>query len=240
MMKKTILGLSLIGALALTGCSNNTSHLNANGVDTALVQYHEKVFKQAFENNDISTAIAELNHIIVLDTTRINYMDSLTRYYLLDQNLIGAKRYADKVVAAQPENIEFLEIAALIDQQSNNSEAAIAKLRKIYNSKQDAKYLYSIAANQLSVENYRGVDATIAEIKAHPDFASGAVRIDFQANDGGVQFINLDAATYYLEGFRYAQSGDKKQALQFLNRALKLNPDFQRAMLITQEVVKMK
>lgn len=239
-MKKTILGLTILTTI-LASCSNgSSSHLNANGVDTMKVKYHEGVFNQAFANNDIATAIAELNHILYLDSSRVDYMDSIARYYLLDGNLIGAKKYADIVVEKQPDNLDFLEVAALIDQQANNPEAAISKLRKLYNSKKDAKYLYSIAANQLSIENYSGVDATIDELKAHPEFSTKAVKIDFQANDGGVQFIPLDAATYYLEGFRYAQSGNKQKALEGLNQALKINPNFQRAQLIARQVMQME
>lgn len=240
-MKKTILGLCLIGTVAITSCSNNsTSNLNANGVDTVLLQYHENIYKQAVKNDDVYTAIVELNHILYLDSTRTKYMDTLASIYANTGNFTGAKVYTDKLINIRPDDISLLEMSALIDQQTGNSQSAIAKLRKIYNSNNNPKYLYSIAANYLNIRDFKGTDAVIAEIKAHPEFESGNVRIDFQANDGGAQFINLDAATYYLEGFRFAEAGDKRAALTSLNRALKLNPNFQRAMLVTQEVVKMK
>src|SRR5687768_3079895 len=69
------------------------------------------LYKQAMEYNDYNTAIAAIHSMLLKDSTKSNYNDTLANLYLQSENYPAALVSSEKVLKKKPDDVKMLEIA---------------------------------------------------------------------------------------------------------------------------------
>ena len=83
-----------------------------NSTDKQLSQA-KALYHQALENKDAATVKVALNQLLLLDSTSIEYQDSLSRVYMRNGNFIAGLKYAELVYNAGKAEAKLKENMAL-------------------------------------------------------------------------------------------------------------------------------
>lgn len=198
----------------------------------------------AFTGGDRAGAEQSLKEAISRDPSHLAAYTMLGELYAREQRLDEARTQFEKVAAADPKSVAAPTMLGLIFEAQNRPDEARRKYERILETVPDAP----VAANNLAwLYAERGEQLDLAlelAYRAQKRLPSEGVVSDtigwiyykkFQP-DRAVPFLQegvdrdpRDPVRQYHLGMAYLQKGDEEQARRWLERALKLQPDFQGA-----------
>lgn len=222
---KTILTLLIAIALISTSCDEKKSaKKEPEKKGENWKERYSELYRNAIELGDANTAIMALHELIVRDTVKTHYYDSLAQLYFESWQPDAALLAAEKVLEKDPENDRLLEIAAEADQYMGNSTQAVNRFKKLYSRTGKPRYLYRIAADQFAREDFKAGKATVDSIMNHPQLDQDTIQLFYGQGQG--QSVPMKAAVYNLQGYLQAREGKFATALKSYEQALKVAPDF--------------
>jgi tetratricopeptide (TPR) repeat protein len=223
MMKKFILPVAITGLL-LSACTNPTP-VAENQKKTIPAEFiEEKIYKQALEFEDLSTAIFAIHSMMAKDSAQAWHIDSLASHYFKNMQLPESVKAAEKILAANPENLEALRILASAQQTLGKHESAIGHFTTLYDKTNKFEYLYKIGITQMGMNRIKEATGTVSLLLKHPDINKDSV--DVLATQGERQQVPAKAAVYNLRGVIYLQGNKLQEARKDFREAVKIYPDF--------------
>lgn len=218
--------------LAITACNKDNS-----------IQRASDLYQQALTNKDASTAKFALNQLVMLDSTNLEYQDSLSRIYMRNGNFDAGIGYAEEVYNAGKANQKLQENMALAYQQVGETEKAEAFLEKLLMETNDYKYLYQKLVIHYENGNQMMFDSLSSSIltQLETDSVLMATTVPMPGPYSGVQqFVPMEAATLFLIGNNALErKQDVQTGVAFLQKSIQKFEQFEYPRYVLQELEKM-
>ncbi len=174
----------------------------------------------------MGTAISAMQSLLIWDSTKTNYYDTLAVLYYHSQNYAQAIQSAQIILDKQPDNLKLLQIVSHSYQYIGRQDLAIPFFLKISQIQPDPVIHYEIAACYFAAKDYSKIKPFVDKIMA--DKKSDTAKVTISFNRGrDQQDVPVKAACYNLLGTLSAEKHQKDEALKDFNLALALYPDFE-------------
>ena len=226
----TFYSISMLLIACNSGKNENAKSVD-NIVDNTDFIFEEKLYKQALMDGDKHTAINSVNRMLLMDSTLLHFHDTLALLYFASNNMIGSINHAKIALKNAPDNLKMLELLAFMEQNSGEFDGAIEKFTRLFQVTQEYKYKYQLA----SVYYYKGDDKSANKI-ADDILAENLpdnIVVDLSTPDGRNQNVSINAASYFVK----ANLTENKNLMKsYLMKALKIQPDFQTASYMLEEL----
>jgi tetratricopeptide (TPR) repeat protein len=209
--------LFLVASLLIISACNQNSKETENW---------KNVYKNAYSNGDYLTGVVALNHLLVLDSAnKKDYIDSLAMYYTKKlKNFKAGKIFVDKGLELNPDNITLMEYKSIFLGAEDKVQESKALMEKAYKLSGKNKHLYLIAAMKLAIDN-----DVIAYVQSVNGILYGKYTpetIDVNIDENTSQNVDLKAYCYVEKA---KMSSTPAEAVQYLDSALMITPNFQEA-----------
>ena len=192
------------------------------------IEHETKLYHQAIKFGDVGTAIHAMQSLLVWDSTKKDYYDTLALLYFHSQNYPQAIQSAQVILDKQPDNIKLLQIVAHSCQYLGRQDLAIPYFTKVADKQPGPAINYEIASCYFFARDFKKVTSYIDKIMA--DKSSDTVKVNITFNQGhDQQDVPVKAACYNLLGTLAMNVNIKDQALTNYKNALKIFPDFELA-----------
>lgn len=215
----------LVASTLLTACNQAPKEEKKNT--------WEQVYQNATKNHDYITAIVALNQLIIKDTANEQHFDSLATFYLKKvQNYQAGKLMVDKGLAINPNNYQLIEYRSLLELAEGKFSEARTLLQKAYDLSKKNKYKYMIATTYAN-ENNRVEFEKIIDEMLNSNMPSE--KVEAMIDNTSSQMVELKAMCYLGKA---KISLDKTTMLKYIDSTLKIQPDYQEAFYILDEIKK--
>lgn len=225
----------LVASLFLVSCKNN---------DNVQKDRLLKLYEQAYTNHDYHTAIVHLSELATIDTSNIeDYYDSLAFYYLKKvENFYAGKKIVEKAVVMFPENVKMLEYQSIFKSADNKLDEANSLLDKAYKLSNKYRYLYMKATLLVQGKDYKVEEFTqmLRKILDDPNYKKELVEDQISA-EYPEQLVDLRAKIYSdFAQLSLQLMNDKVGSNIYLDSALRIQPDFQKALYMKEQLKSIK
>lgn len=213
-----------------------------NSTDKQLSQA-EALYYQAIENKDAATVKVALNQLLLLDSTNIEYQDSLSRVYMRNGNFIAGLKYAELVYNAGKAKAKLKENMALAYQQVGETEKAEKFIDNLIVETGNYKYLYQKLVIQYENGNQIKFDSLSTDIldQIESDSILAATSVPMPGPVSGVQqIVPIKAATLFLIGNNALErKQDVNVAVSYLKKSIEEFDQFEMPRYVLMELEKM-
>lgn len=213
-----------------------------NSTDKQLSQA-EALYHQALENKDAATVKVSLNQLLLLDSTNIEYQDSLSRVYMRNGNFIAGLKYAELVYNAGKAKAKLKENMALAYQQVGETEKAEKFIDNLIVETGNYKYLYQKLVIQYENGNQIKFDSLSIDIldQIESDSILAATSVPMPGPVSGVQqLVPIKAATLFLIGNNALErKQDVNVAVSYLKKSIEEFDQFEMPRYVLMELEKM-
>jgi tetratricopeptide (TPR) repeat protein len=213
-----------------------------NSTDKQLSQA-EALYHQALENKDAATVKVSLNQLLLLDSTNIEYQDSLSRVYMRNGNFIAGLKYAELVYNAGKAKAKLKENMALAYQQVGETEKAEKFIDNLIEETGNYKYLYQKLVIQYENGNQIKFDSLSTDIldQIESDSILAATSVPMPGPVSGVQqLVPIKAATLFLIGNNALErKQDVNVAVSYLKKSIEEFDQFEMPRYVLMELEKM-
>jgi len=201
------------------------------------------LYQQALENNDVQTAKIALNQLILLDSSNLDYPDSLSRLYMRTGNFEAGLKYAEFVYQTGKSDAKLKENMALAYQQIGETEKAELFINRLLESSKNYKYLFQKLVIQYENGNQPLFDSLSNEILSlvESDSLVAETNVPMPAPvSGGNQLVPIEAATLFLIGNNALErSQDINKAVKYLQKSIQRHEQFEMPRYVLMELEKM-
>jgi tetratricopeptide (TPR) repeat protein len=213
-----------------------------NSTDKQLSQA-EALYHQALENKDAATVKVSLNQLLLLNSTNIEYQDSLSRVYMRNGNFIAGLKYAELVYNAGKAKAKLKENMALAYQQVGETEKAEKFIDNLIEETGNYKYLYQKLVIQYENGNQIKFDSLSTDIldQIESDSILAATSVPMPGPVSGVQqLVPIKAATLFLIGNNALErKQDVNVAVSYLKKSIEEFDQFEMPRYVLMELEKM-
>lgn len=193
----------------------------------------DRVYANAVVNHDYPTAITALNNLIISDSANENHYDSLATYYLKKtQNFYAGKKMVEKGLALNPNNFQLIEYKGLLMIGEEKYPEARTWLEKGYNISKKNKFQYMIATTYANESNIEEFEKRIDQLLAAN---LPSEKVEAMIDNTNSQMVELKAICYLGKA---KISRDGATILRYVDSALKIQPDYQEAYYIIEDLKK--
>jgi predicted Zn-dependent protease len=192
----------------------------------------QRIYQLAMRYNDLPAARVKLMELIERNPNNNRYAELLATLYFDDGQFASAAVAAIDLLERNDQNPTGLEIAAYALEQLGAMDRALPNFERHYLITGTLFSLYKSAYLQFSLnkeeEAMNSVNMIIKDRKSTDEL------IGFPIENNDTQEVSLKAAALNLKGMIYMGQQNKAEAIEALNEALSLAPDF----LVAQENLK--
>ena len=184
---------------------------------------HIKVFKQAANSGDISTAIAALNYYVNEQGANSVYEDTLAMLYLQQDSYVQCYYWADKRSKVKPDDLALMEMKGICLDKLNQPKEAISIYEKLYAKTKSPYHAYSLMGLQYSIKRLAECLATSAsteKLEFKPDFT-----MTYNAGER-MGRTYLQAGIYNVTGLALYDLDKKAESKKYFEKALALDSNF--------------
>ena len=216
---KKIIFVSLVSFL----CNMGNAQVKKVNAPAAKSNPHLKVFLQALNSGDVTTAISALNYYITEQGANTVYEDTLAMLYMQQGSFVQCYYWADKRSKVKPDDNALMEMKGICLDKLQQPKDAIAIFEKLFAKTQSPYHAYKLMELQYSIKRLAECLAT----------ATNAEKLQFKPEF--VMTYNVGEQT----GRTYLQAGifnihalalydlDKKaEAKTYFEKALALDSNF--------------
>ena len=138
---KNLTAFLLITVLLFGACKNNSSGTDASDKKdkketrlSAEAEHDLKLYKQAIDRLDLSTAVIALNSYLMRDTSDNNmrYKDTLAQLYLEQQQMLPLLKVTEEILIKRPNDTAILKMNVFAAENSGRMEMAVNSTKKLY------------------------------------------------------------------------------------------------------------
>jgi tetratricopeptide (TPR) repeat protein len=207
-------------SVVLAACLFILHSCSQNLPNEQLKEHYSKVYANALNDSDYSTATNSLQHLWVLDHNLAWTLDSLFYHYDRMKNYSACAQIATKIVRAHENDLRFYRISANAHQACKNYDQAIELYERLIQlSDKQADSYYKLGTCWFEKQEYTKAITCMTEVLA--DSTSLKTTIEVKG-----QRVPFYAAALNVIGISEAKSGNLKDAVTAFDQALLVQPDF--------------
>lgn len=184
-----------------------------------------EVYNKAVRYNDLAVAKDALFKLMVLDPNDISLMDSLAYLYYENQKFISSVMVCKDILAKNPNNLGAIEISALSFQNLGLKDKALAEYESLYLKNNNISTLYQIAFLQYDLKRYQESKTSVDIILSDKELDQ--LKVVHGTSNNSQQEVPMKASVLNLKGMIDIESGNKAEAKQNFEDAIKLAPEFE-------------
>ncbi|MFC0261202.1 tetratricopeptide repeat protein [Fontibacter flavus] len=197
----------------------------------------QRIYQLAMRYNDLSVARMKLFDLIERNPSNTRYPELLATLYFDAGQYASAAVSAIDLLEVNDKSVTGLEIAAYSLEQLGAMDRALPHFERHYLLTGNLFSLYKTAYMQYSLNRQEEALNSLNMLIKNNKSAEEA--IGFPSASGDTQEINLKAAALNLKAMLYMDQKNKAEALDAINQALALSPDFELAKENLVEIQKM-
>lgn len=233
-MKKAFLPALTLSLLLLAACQTEQSDLEQT----------KALYQSALKHKDLTTQRIALNQLILLDTSNLDYVDSLARLYIKDGNYEGGLLLAEQLFELNKGDNKLKELAGVAYQQVSKLDEATSTFNSLFANTKDYRYAYQVVAiayEQANVQLFDSLSNQLLEAAANDSIVSRTL-IDFPGPiTGAPQLVPIGAATIFLKGkFALDKKQDIRSAVAYYQQAISAFESFEMPYYYLQEIEMMQ
>jgi tetratricopeptide (TPR) repeat protein len=198
-------------------------------VSDSLKNHYQKTYQQALQYNDVNVAINALQNILAEthDNNTVLLKDTLAMLYFASKSYYSALVLSKEVYKINSSNIIALARAAECYQNLGEIKNAITDYEIVTPVLKSPYYYYQLAACQYGLKRYIECEASINKVLA--DSNSNKIAVSFILPNGNEQQVPASAGALNMAAIMKMDAKNYALAKTYLERALKLYPDFEGA-----------
>ncbi len=204
----------------------------------------ENLYNSAKQYKDLNTTKVALNQMLLIDSTNIEYKDSLARLYMRGGNVEGGLKLAEQVDLAGKADSKLVEMIGIAHQQMGNIEKSEKVFDRLLSETKDYKYLYQKMVIQYEKGNMIEFDSlsNIILTQVETDSVMAKTTIEFPGPVSGVsQQVPLKAATLLVVGKNaYDREQNLKKAVDYYVKSVQAFDQFEMARYFLSEIERMQ
>lgn len=224
---KTIYTL-IICAVLMTACQPS-----ADKQKTDLLRKYDKMI----ELKDYDNAAFYLQEYLFLDSTKVEYMDSLARHFVVLDRVYAAESMAKKVVEKQPFNEDMQTLLAQIDFQKGDLLTGMARFDKMFEKTKNYKFIFNKGQIYVQAQQVNKTLEIVDQLLAVPDADLKTIDVKMVSNPNAEQKVKIKAAALFLKAYAYlaGKSPDTKKAYGIMQECMAIQSDFEMAQALIQQ-----
>lgn len=191
------------------------------------------LLRKAQNYNDADMEKRALFDLLILNERDTTVLQGLASKYYNDTNYSSAVLVGLDYLRFYPGDVFALEICALSYERLRIYDKAIQFYQDLYFRDDNVFILYQIAFLQYTTKRY---EESIVNIAALLNKADPKSTLQLTGGDNRLQEVSFEAALYNLRGLIEADKGNNTEAKGFFEQALKIDPDFEAALLSLAEI----
>lgn len=184
-----------------------------------------KVYQMAMRYNDLAVARMKLHEMMERNPTNLSYHETLVSLYFEAGQYTSAAVSALDLLEKNDQSLVGIEVAAYSLEQLGAFDRALPQFERHYLLTGNLFSLYKTAYMQYSLNRQDEALNSITMIVKNPK--SSDEKVGFPKADNTNQEISIKAAALNLKGMVYMYQKNKAEAIQAINQALELAPDFE-------------
>lgn len=240
MKNKITLIFGLFMCMAMTAIAQD-AEVQAPSQDNEAVRKRnetdQRIYQAAMRYNDLSVARMKLFELMERNPTNTRYPELLATLYFDAGQYTSAAVSAIDLLEMNDKSVTGLEIAAYSLEQLGAMDRALPNFERHYLLTGNLFSLYKTAYMQYTLdkseEALNSVNMLIKNNKASSE------KVGFPTTDNDTQEVNLKAAGLNLKAMIYVGMQNKEEALEAINQALEVQPDFELAKETKAEISNM-
>ncbi|MBW3468546.1 tetratricopeptide repeat protein [Arthrospiribacter ruber] len=233
-----ILGLTMLMAFTAIA-QENPAPANTQESETLRKrnEVDQRIYQAALRYNDFAVARVKLFELMERNPTNTRYPELLATLYFDAGQYTSAAVSALDLLEVNDKSVAGVEIAAYSLEQLGAMDRALPQFERHYLLTGNLFSLYKTAYMQYSLEKHEealnSVNMLIKNNKSTEE------KVGFPKADNETQEVNLKAAGLNLKAMVHLALKNKTEALEAINQALELQPDFELANETKAEVNKL-
>ena len=192
--------------------------------NTQLYKHYQMKYVFGNKYNDGEVSKDALYSMIAMDPNDDSLKMNLC-YYYFDQNQFASSLFVSlDLISRHPNHTDALRINALSYENMGVRDKAIDAYESLYLNTNEIGVLYQLSLLQFELERFNECKTNLDILIKDPQ--SKALKLNFAKNETEQQEITLAAAAYNVKGMIEKKLGNKAEAIQYLEKALELDPEF--------------
>ncbi len=189
-----------------------------------LLSIEKNIYKKALQNYDLEQAKNSVYHILELEGQESTYLDSLAYIYFNQKNYAATLKTSNEILKKQ-EKAPILEMKAISLENLNMPKEAIDVYEKIFTKNKNVGTAFKLASLQQQLKRSAEAYGTLKSAEKL-EFPPKAVIYAPTEKKGKQQAVNFQAAYYNLTGIVAYDLHNYDIAIEYFDKALKLQPDY--------------
>lgn len=186
--------------------------------------HYARKYSLAAQWNDFQTAKDALYDMIVENPGNDSLLFTLAYYYYENQQYAPSLLINQELLARQPKNLNYLEMAAVSAEQLGVKEKALQNYESLYLLSNNINTLYKISFLQYDMKRLNEALTNVDIILSKPEAATTKVYYNDAAGKQKEYAMKVSVLT--LKGLILIEKGEKPAAKKALDEALAIAPDF--------------
>lgn len=219
-MKLSKIFFALTISIGLTSCNNTETK-------TSSIELDKKIYTQAINLGDFTTAAQAIHSILAKDSTQKSYLDTLVNVYYSAHMYMQTLKACEKWNSLYPATENILRIKGSSFEIIGAVDSAYEAYDKLYLMAPKTKHLFKVALYELLMGKEKGFEK-LTKVREAKDLETDSVEIFWQEQNY-MQFVKLNAALAWLDAAMLTKSGNIAGAKKGLETAVMLDPNFEMA-----------
>lgn len=233
MKKNLVYALAAVSILA--ACKPEQNETNEPVKED--LSFYENQVQTALDRKDIPTALVNLNYILGKDSTRQGLRDTLFYLYAETQNTFGVANVGSEILKYRPNDLSVLEPTAEAMKLNGEFGTAVNIQEHMFSLTSDPRIKLMVAESYAYQENIQKAEESIRWVIDNYT-GKDTIKIDrpMVSEQNRTQKIKMTAVAHQYLAQIYAETGQKGKALVELEKALAIEPYYDLALLLKQEL----
>jgi tetratricopeptide (TPR) repeat protein len=199
-------------------------------------QNNKNIYLQAIKYNDVTVARTALYKLIELDPNDISLMDSLAFLYFEYRQFASTALVCKDILEKLPKHPPALEMSAISFENLGLADQAIQQYEQLYLIQNNLATLYKITYLQYQLKRFAEFENNVKTLLEKEE--TKELKVFFTGEDNQQQQIPMNAALLNFRGLVAKENGNKQQAMEYFDEALKIAPDFYLAKVSKEQLDK--
>lgn len=190
----------------------------------SLTQHFLRKYALASQWNDYTVAKDALYDLIIENPANDSLLFTLAYFYYENRQHAPALLVCQELLARDPKNLNYLEIAAVSGESLGVLDKALQNYETIYLLTSNTNSLYKIAFLQFDLKRYAESMTNVDILLTKPEINTEKVYFADQENKNKEYVMKV--AVLNLKGMIHLEQNDKPAAKKAFEEALAIAPDF--------------
>ncbi|HEY5825493.1 MAG TPA: tetratricopeptide repeat protein, partial [Cyclobacteriaceae bacterium] len=186
--------------------------------------HYVRKYSLATQWNDYEVAKNALYDMIIENPGNDSLLFTLAYYYYENQQYAPSLLINQELLARQPKNLNYLEMAAVSAESLGVKDKALQNYETLYLLSNNVNTLYKISFLQFDMKRYNEALTNVDILLSKPEI--NTLKVYYNDAAGKQKEYIMKVSVLNLKGLIMLENGDKPGARKLFEEALKLAPDF--------------